>query len=64
MPAGRTHQLRVHLSCIGHPIVGDSLYGIPTSPEQVADVLMLHALKPTLPKLGQFSDPVAVGCEL
>ena len=24
---GRTHQIRVHLSAIGHPIAGDSLYG-------------------------------------
>ncbi|HSH55701.1 MAG TPA: RluA family pseudouridine synthase [Candidatus Limnocylindrales bacterium] len=36
---GRTHQLRVHMSHFGHPIVGDTLYnGVP------ADRLYLHAL--------------------
>lgn len=37
---GRTHQLRVHLNQIGHPIVGDMFYGGKT-----ADRLYLHALK-------------------
>lgn len=35
---GRSHQLRVHLAAIGHPIVGDTLYGGPT-----ASRLHLHA---------------------
>ncbi|MDD2720575.1 MAG: RluA family pseudouridine synthase [Gallionella sp.] len=35
---GRTHQLRVHLSAIGHPILGDALYG-----GMPAARLMLHA---------------------
>jgi tRNA pseudouridine32 synthase/23S rRNA pseudouridine746 synthase len=34
---GRSHQLRVHLSAIGFPIVGDPIYGTP------ADRLLLHA---------------------
>lgn len=43
---GRTHQLRVHLAHIGHPIVGDQLYG-----GEPADRLYLHAsaLEITLP---------------
>ena len=36
---GRSHQLRVHLLAIGHPIVGDALYGTPDT----APRLMLHA---------------------
>ncbi|HSX32855.1 MAG TPA: RluA family pseudouridine synthase [Candidatus Saccharimonadales bacterium] len=37
---GRTHQLRVHLQKIGHPIVGDPLYGR----GKYGDRLYLHAL--------------------
>lgn len=39
---GRTHQLRVHLAAIGHPILGDEFYGLGTS-EPLSDRLCLHA---------------------
>lgn len=31
LKTGRTHQIRVHMSAIGHPLLGDSLYGIPST---------------------------------
>jgi 23S rRNA pseudouridine1911/1915/1917 synthase len=39
---GRTHQIRVHLASIGHPIVGDPMYGKKAQPA-FAKRLMLHA---------------------
>jgi len=34
--SGRTHQIRVHLASIGHPVVGDVLYGAPRELRAVA----------------------------
>lgn len=39
---GRTHQIRVHLAAIGHPIVGDAVYG---RPSPLVDRQFLHAWK-------------------
>ena len=38
---GRTHQLRVHMAAIGHPIMGDALYG--GEAEGRVERLLLHA---------------------
>lgn len=43
---GRSHQLRVHCAAIGHPIVGDTLYGVQG---HAAPRLLLHAVAITLP---------------
>lgn len=37
---GRTHQIRVHMASLGHPVVGDKLYGAPAS---TLDRYFLHA---------------------
>lgn len=51
---GRTHQLRVHLQAIGHPILGDALYASPAVQAR-SPRLLLHAseLAFTHPQTGQ-----------
>ena len=50
---GRTHQIRVHLSAIKHPLVGDILYGAASH---------LHAGKTAMPALGrQFLHAARIG---
>jgi 23S rRNA pseudouridine1911/1915/1917 synthase len=40
---GRTHQVRVHLSFLGHPVLGDGVYGDPTGDPVHPGRLALHA---------------------
>ncbi len=44
LETGRTHQIRVHFSYIGHPILGDTLYG---SPSELINRQALHSYKLT-----------------
>lgn len=56
---GRSHQLRVHLAALGHPIVGDTLYGAAGDP---APRLMLHASELSLLHPCS-SEPLQLRCE-
>lgn len=47
LETGRTHQIRVHLSSIGHPIFGDSLYG--EEEKEFIDRQALHAYRLEFP---------------
>ena len=59
IPTGRTHQIRVHLSAIGHPILGDVKYG--GSP---ADRVYLHAERLEFPNPDQAGKQTIVCSEL
>lgn len=57
---GRSHQLRVHMEAMGHPILGDDFYGPPAACAK-AERLMLHAsqLEFTEPETGT---PLCIDC--
>ena len=58
---GRTHQIRVHLASIGHPVVGDRLYGAPAKiagePTLARYFLHAHRIRFEQPSTGE---PVTV----
>jgi 23S rRNA pseudouridine1911/1915/1917 synthase len=49
---GRTHQIRVHLASIGHPVAGDTLYGAPAS-SRGRYFLHSHRISFTQPSTGE-----------
>lgn len=53
---GRTHQIRIHLASIGHPVAGDRRYG-----GSAASRLMLHAWKLEHPSVGTIEAPLPDG---
>ena len=63
LETGRTHQIRVHMAAIGHPIIGDPVYGLKKDRFSNIGGQCLHAAKLTLthPRTGErmtFSAPL------
>ncbi len=49
LETGRTHQIRVHLQAVGHPVVGDPVYGAASAPALGLDRQFLHAVRLSFP---------------
>ncbi len=56
---GRTHQIRVHLSSIGHAVVGDTLYGAPGNSGLGRYFLHAHRIRFLQPSTGEAMEIVA-----
>ena len=61
LETGRTHQIRVHMQAIGHPIAGDPVYGIKNTRNLAGQLLhagKLRLIHPGTGELMEFSAPL------
>ncbi|MBR0289062.1 MAG: RNA pseudouridine synthase, partial [Selenomonadaceae bacterium] len=62
LQTGRTHQIRVHMTAIGHPLLGDTKYTARKNPFDISgQALHSHTLKfihPTTKELMTFTAPL------
>lgn len=56
LETGRTHQIRVHMDSIGHPLIGDSLYNAEGSEYIERQALHARILGFTLPRTGEYKE--------
>lgn len=55
---GRTHQIRVHMQHLGHPVVGDVLYGTGNAPRLALHASKIEFLHPKTGKMMKFESPM------
>ncbi len=67
LETGRTHQIRVHLSHVGHPLVGDPVYGkrksLPAFERQALHARALALVHPTSGKTMRWQAPIPADFE-
>lgn len=67
LETGRTHQIRLHLASIGHPIIGDTLYGLkddqPLIPRQALHAKEIEIFHPSRYEWLRWSIPLAEDVE-